>query len=234
MTSEGRRLIDLSHAVEEGTITYPGIPAPRIGTLLSREASRARYAPGTEFYLGTIEMAANTGTYVDAPFHRYGDGADVAELPLTSLADLDGVLIRATKLPERAIGPAVFAEVDVRGRAVLVNTGWATRWGTESYFTGHPFLTSDAAVALRDAGAALVGIDSLNIDDTTGGERPAHSILLAAGIPIVEHLCGLERLPSRGFRLFAVPTKVRGLGSFPVRAYAIVSDDKSSEPSAIQ
>ena len=216
----GARHIDLSHIVEDGMITYKGLPAPIICDYLSREDSRANYAAGTEFQIGKIDMVANTGTYLDSPFHRFAHGHDLAELDLASLANLDGVLIRVTGSGERAISRAAFAAVDVRGRAVLAHTGWDRHWRTDQYFEGHPFLTEDAATYLRDEGAALVGIDSYNIDDTANLSRPAHTILLGADIPIVEHLRGLEQLPIVGFRFTAVPPKVRGMGTFPVRAFA--------------
>jgi kynurenine formamidase len=168
-------------------------------------------------------MVANTGTYLDAPFHRYADGKDLAELPLSSLADLVCVVVRASA--GRSIEASAFRNVDVRGKVVLVHTGWAKHWKTDRYFEGHPFLTEDAACHLRDAGAALVGIDSLNIDDTGDGRRPVHSVLLGSDIPIVEHLTGLERLPDAGSRFFAVPVKVRAFGTFPVRAFAVLDDD---------
>lgn len=212
-------LIDLSHTVEHGMITYKGLPAPLICDYLSREQSRAIYAPGTEFQIGKIEMVANTGTYLDSPFHRYADGADLADLDLAHLADLEGLVLRHSNAG-RAIGPELFAEQELRGRAVLINTGWARHWRTDQYFEDHPFLTEAAAQALVTGGAALVGIDSHNIDDTTDGRRPVHSTLLGAGIPIVEHLRGLERLPTQGFRFYALPVKVRGFGTFPVRAFA--------------
>lgn len=220
--SASRELLDLSHTVEHGLVTYRGLPPPFISDHLSREESRKLYAEGTEFHIGRIEMVANTGTYLDSPFHRYEDGADLSELPLSSLADLDGVVVDAAGAAARGLGRAAFAGLEVRGKAVLVRTGWDANWGSERYFDGHPFLTEDAALLLRDGGAALVGIDSYNIDDTADGRRPAHSILLGAGIPIVEHMCGLGRLPARGFRFFAVPVKVRGFGTFPVRAFAVV------------
>jgi kynurenine formamidase len=201
-------------------ITYRGLPAPIICDYLSREASRANYAEGTEFQIGKIEMIANTGTYLDSPFHRFANGHDLSELDLASLANLDAVVIRVTGSAGRAIPRAAFAALDVRGKAVLAHTGWDRHWRTDQYFEGHPFLTEDAATWLRDAGAALVGIDSYNIDDTADGARPAHTILLGAGIPIVEHLRGLEQLPLAGFRFSAVPPKVRGMGTFPVRAFA--------------
>ena len=219
-----QRHIDLSHTVEDGMITYKGLPAPIICDYLSREASRASYAEGTEFQIGKIEMVANTGTYLDSPFHRYADGHDLSELDLASLADLDAVFVRVTGSAERAISHTAFGAVDMRGKAVLVHTGWDQHWRTDQYFEGHPFLTEDAASYLRDAGAVLVGIDSYNIDDTADLRRPAHSILLGAEIPIVEHLCGLGQLPTEGFRFTAVPVKVKGMGTFPVRAYATLAE----------
>jgi arylformamidase len=216
------KLFDLSHAVEHGMVTYRGLPAPVVTEHLSREASRSLYAEGTEFQIGRIEMVANTGTYLDAPFHRYGKGKDLSELPLEKLADLEGVKVGAAPGAGRALGPELFEGLALNGRAVLVHTGWSSRWRTEEYFEGHPFLTRDAARLLADAGVALVGIDSYNIDDTADPTRPAHTILLGAEIPVVEHLRGLDALPAEGFRFFAVPVKVRGMGTFPVRAFAAV------------
>jgi kynurenine formamidase len=218
---ERRELIDLSHSVEHGMITYQGLPAPIICDFLSREASGAIYAPDTSFQIGKIEMVANTGTYVDAPFHRHAHGRDLSELPLESLADLEGCLFRAAH-GERAIGPELFADADVPGKAVLVHTGWSRHWRTDRYFEGHPFLTAAAAMHLKSAGAAFVGIDSYNIDDTADGSRPVHTILLGADIPICEHLCNLDALPKKRFRFHAVPVKVRNFGTFPVRAYAVI------------
>jgi kynurenine formamidase len=214
-------LIDVSHPVEEGLITYKGLPAPLICDYLSREDSRKHYAPGTEFHIGKIEMVANTGTYVDSPFHRYADGKDLSQLPLSSLANLNGVVVRK-KHQVRAIDKSAFGGVDVRGKAVLIQTGWDEHWKTDRYFQGHPFLTKEAAEHLVRSGATLVGIDSLNIDSTDDPARPVHSILLGADIPIVEHLCNLGSLPDAGFRFFAVPVMIRKFGSFPVRAFAIV------------
>ncbi|MDQ2855066.1 MAG: cyclase family protein [Acidobacteriota bacterium] len=238
--------IDLSHTIEDGMITYKGLPPPVITDYLSRSDSRGRYAPGIEFQIGKIEMVANTGTYIDSPFHRYPEGKDLSTLELDSMANLEGVVVRhvgpAERELERALFPdqatmsldsptksdraitaADFAQLSVKGKAVLLHTAWDMRWRTDAYANGsHPFLTADAAEYLASEGAALVGIDSFNIDDTTGGGRPAHSILLAKGIPIVEHLCGLRELPDAGFRFFAVPPKVRGFGSFPVRAFALL------------
>jgi arylformamidase len=220
MTRDNRTLIDLSHVVEDGMTTYPGLPGPIVCDYLSRERSRELYAPGTEFQIGVVTLCSNTGTYVDSPFHRYADGVDLADLPLASLADLDAVAVDAPA-ESRAIGPEAFGGHDVAGRAVLVRTGWHRHWRTPAYLSGHPFLTEAAAEYLVDTGARLVGIDSLNIDDTpVRGERPVHSTLLGAGIPICEHLADLAPLPHDGFRFSAVPVKVRGMGSFPVRAYA--------------
>jgi arylformamidase len=214
--------VDVSHAIEHGMVTYKGFPAPKISDYLSRKASRSRYEAGTEFQIGRINMIANTGTYLDAPFHRYADGADLSQLPLEAVAHLDGVVVRAPYADGLVIGRERFLELDVRGKAVLVHTGWDEHWRTERYFQDHPFLTADAAEHLVGAGAALVGIDSHNIDDTRGGSRPVHSALLGASVLIVEHLRNLSALPDRGFRFYAVPIKVVGMGSFPVRAFAVV------------
>ena len=202
-------------------VTYPGLPAPVISDWLSRDASGARYAPGTTFQIGKIDLLANTGTYIDAPFHRYDGGKDVGDYALEAVADLEGVVIRATVRAGRALDAALLRGADVRGKAVLVHTGWDAYWRTEQYGAGHPFLAREAAEHLVAAGAALAGIDSLNIDDDADGARPAHTTLLGAGVPIVEHLCNLGELPEQGFRFFAVPVKVKGMGSFPVRAFAI-------------
>ncbi|MGE0240190.1 MAG: cyclase family protein, partial [Parvibaculaceae bacterium] len=213
-------VIDLSHTIESGMITYKGLPAPLICDHLSRARSREIYAEGTEFQIGKIEMVANTGTYIDVPFHRYADGHDLSELALKRVSNIPGIVLRVTGTQGRAIDWHHFVPVACRGHAVLVHTGWDRHWRTDQYFEGHPFLTEKAALYLRDQGALLVGIDSLNIDDTTGGARPVHSVLLAAGIPIVEHLTGLQALPASGFRFTAVPPKVKGMGTFPVRAHA--------------
>jgi kynurenine formamidase len=223
----GPGFIDLSHTVYDGLVTYPGLPAPRISEHLDRRASRAHYAPGTEFSIGRIELVANTGTYLDAPFHRYAQGHDLSELPLETLADLPGVVVRVPR-DRRAIGVEPFAALPVDGCAVLVDTGWSRHFGTPAYAAGHPFLTRDAAEHLAARGARLVGIDSLNIDDTATGERPVHSLLLERDVRIVEHLTGLDRLPDASFRFFAVPVKVRGMGSFPVRAFARIAEPPAS------
>ncbi|HKK23580.1 MAG TPA: cyclase family protein [Pseudohaliea sp.] len=213
---------DLSHTIEDGMVTYPGLPAPAICDFLSREASRSHYEAGTEFQIGRIDMVANTGTYIDSPFHRYADGRDLADLPLAGLADLEVTIFRAAPERGRAIDASAFESLDVAGKAVLVHTGWDTHWRTERYSTGHPYLTGDAAVLLRDRGARLVGIDSLNIDCTDTGARPVHSTLLRHDIPIVEHMSGLGRLPdARDLRFFPIPPKVRAFGTFPVRAFCL-------------
>ncbi|HWN68769.1 MAG TPA: cyclase family protein [Haliangium sp.] len=221
MTAANKRFLDISHTIEHDLTTYPGLPAPRIGDHMDRASSRQHYAPGTEFHIGKIEMIANTGTYVDAPSHRYADGKDLAALPLAALADLDGVVIRTAHRTTRAIDAACFHGLPLGGKAVLVHTGWSRHWRAEQYGREHPFLTEDAAAYLIAAKVTLVGIDSLNIDDTADARRPVHSMLLRAEIPIVEHLTSLDALPDRGFRFFAVPPMVAGLGSFPVRAFAI-------------
>lgn len=214
------RLVDLSHSVEHGMVTYQGLPAPLVCDYLSRADSRARYAPGTEFQIGRIDMVANTGTYVDSPFHRYAGGKDLADLPLASLAALPCLVARIDPHGPAAIERLPFDAREVRGKAVLVRTGWDRHWRTDAYFEGHPFLGGALAQWLADAGAVLVGIDSHNIDDTRGNTRPVHSTLLGREIPIVEHLRGLDAVPERGARFHAVPVKVRGMGTFPVRAYA--------------
>ncbi len=214
-----RRVVDLTHPIEDGMVTYPGLPAPEVGTYLSRAESASRYAPGTEFHIGRISMIANTGTYLDTPSHRFADGADLADFPLAHTADLDGVVVDLTEAGRTLHVPST---VDVRGRAVLLRTGWDRHWRTAAYGTDAPFLSRDGALSLVERGALLVGIDSLNIDDAGDLERPAHTELLRAGIPVLEHLCGLDALPEHGFRLHAASVPVRGMGTFPVRAYAVV------------
>ncbi|MDP4200730.1 MAG: cyclase family protein [Bacteroidota bacterium] len=214
------QLIDLSHTVEAGMITYKGLPAPIICDFLSREASRSVYADGTEFNIGKIEMVANTGTYIDSPFHRFANGKDLSELPLISLAGVPAIVVRCEHLGRRAISAADLKRLEVKGKAVLIHTGWSQHWRTDQYFEGHPFLTKDAAQRLADEGAVIVGIDSYNIDDTADLTRPAHTILLGAEVPIVEHMGSLELLPDSGFAFCAVPVKVKEFGTFPVRAIA--------------
>ena len=213
------RFVDLSHDIESGMVTYKGLPAPLICDHLSFVDSRERYDAGTEFQIGRIEMVANAGTYIDTPYHRYADGEDLAAVGLERVCDLPGLVVDA-RAAGRVIGPEAFDGLDLAGRAVLVLTGWDRHWRTDTYFEGHPHLTEAAAVLLRDRGAALVGIDSYNIDAVSGGARPVHSVLLGAGVPIVEHMTRLADLPAEGFRFTAAPPKVRGMGSFPVRAHA--------------
>lgn len=225
-----RRLIELSHSIRHRMTTYPGLPGPEIGDHLSRDASRGHYGPGTEFQIGRIEMVSNTGTYLDTPFHRYEDGPDLAGQPLSSLADLEGIAVHLNDRAERAVTPAELKPYAVSGKAVVIHTGWSRHWGTPAYGAGHhPYLTAEAAAWLVDQGAVLVGIDSLNIDDTTDPARPAHTRLLGAGIPIVEHMCGLAQLPAQGFRFHAAPPAVVGMGTFPVRAYAIITGTVTAE-----
>jgi len=201
-------------------ITYKGLPAPVISDFISREDSRKHYAPGTEFNIAKIDMVANTGTYLDSPFHRYARGKDLAHLDLESLANVDGIVVHCS---ERAIGEQVLNGIDVQGKAVLFHTGWDAHWRTETYWNGeHPFLTEGCAAHLAKGGAKIVGIDSYNIDSTVDGNRPTHTVLLGHDIPIVEHLCGLGELPDSGFKFFAVPVKVLAFGTFPVRAFALV------------
>lgn len=217
------KLIDLSHSVEHEMITYKGLPGPIISDYLSRQQSRERYAPETEFQIGKIEMVANTGTYLDSPFHRYAEGLDLSQLNLESVANIPGIVIRRGQNATRSIDADEVKDRDVNGKAVLIHSGWDRHWRTDEYSNGtHPYLTAAAAELLAESGAQLVGIDSFNIDDIQGGERPAHTILLRHGIPIVEHMRGLKELPDEGFRFFAVPVKIKGFGSFPVRAFAIV------------
>jgi kynurenine formamidase len=217
-----RRIVDLSHEIVDGMTTHPGIPPPSISTFLSHEASEARYAPGTSFEIGRIDLVANTGTYLDTPAHRFRGGQDLSGLALERVVDLDGVLVDRRGATELAIGPDAFRGIEVRGRAVLVATGWDERWGTDAYLSDNPFLTGAAADWLVESGAALVGTDSLNVDSLADTRRPAHTAILGAGIPLVEHLTGLAALPPAGWRFFAVPPRIRGMATFPVRAFAIV------------
>ncbi len=218
---EARRAVDLSHRIRAGLVTYPGLPSPVITPHLTREDSRAIYAPGTEFAMDVITMIGNTGTYLDSPYHRYADGGDLASLDLSTLVGLRAEVVHLTDATERGVPAAAFYDRDVAGAAVLVHTGWDAHFGTPAYASGAPFLTSGAAQHLADRGAALVGIDSLNIDDTEGdGSRPVHSLLLAAGIHVVEHLTRLGELPAHGARFTAAPPAVEGFGTFPVRAFA--------------
>ena len=219
------RYVDLSHDITEGMKTYPGLPVPRTATVLSREDSRSRYAEGTEFHIGSVELCTNTGTSLDTPFHRYADGHDLTGLDLARCAHLPATVLHVD-LGGSGIEPDALGDTDVEGHAVLFDTGWSRHWGSEQYFSNsHPYLTDATVDALIEGGAVFVGIDSLNIDSTIGGERPAHTKLLAAGIPIVEHLVNLSALPTTGATFTAVPPKIAGLGTFTVRAFAIVPED---------
>jgi kynurenine formamidase len=215
-------IVDLSHVLEDGTVTYPGLPAPVITDHLSREASHERYAPGYEFHIGRIDMVSNTGTYLDTPFHRYPDGHDLAGLDPARVAGVPGIVVDAGE--DQEISSARLDGHDVAGHAVLFRTGWDRHWGTERYGEpDHPYLSVAAGERLAEGGAAVVGIDSVNIDGTRTGERPIHSVLLAAGVPIIEHLTGLEEIGGRPFTLVAVPPAIRGMGTFPVRALAVIT-----------
>jgi kynurenine formamidase len=217
------RIVDLSHVIEEGMVTYKGLPGPHLCDFWTREDSAKNYDDGSSFQIGRIDMVANTGTYLDAPFHRYAEGADLADLPLPSLADLPAVVVRSPWENGLAIDADAFAGLDVAGKTVLVHTGWDRHWRTDAYFGEHPFLTADAADLLARNGAALVGIDSVNIDNMHVRARPVHTRLLGADIPICEHMTNLGALPDSGFRFTAAPPKVKGMGTFPVRAYAVLA-----------
>ena len=216
----GGRLVELNHVIRTGMITYPGLPGPAITPHLTREASRGRYGPGTEFAIDELTLVGNTGTYLDAPYHRYPDGADLSMIPLAQTADLPATVVRVTGSGQLAIDVGAVAGLEVRGAAVLLHTGDDARFGSPAYAEGRHFLTRAAAAWLAANGAALVGIDALNIDDTDDGSRPAHTLLLAAGIPVVEHLTGLGQLPPTGARFTAVPLRIEGFGTIPVRAFA--------------
>jgi arylformamidase len=216
----GGRLVELNHVIRDGLITYPGLPGPAIAPYLTREASRDQYAPGTEFAIDQLTLIGNTGTYLDAPYHRYPDGADLSSVPLEATVDRPTTVVRVTGTGQLAIDVGAVAGLDVGGRAVLLHTGDDTRFGSPGYAEGSHFLTRAAAAWLAANGAALVGIDAINIDDTGDGSRPAHTLLLAAGIPVVEHLTGLGQLPPTGARFTAVPLRIEGFGTIPVRAFA--------------
>ncbi|MBT1688778.1 cyclase family protein [Dawidia soli] len=220
--TRGPLLIDLSHTIEHGLVTYKGLPAPVICDYLSRAESRERYAPGTEFQIARIDMVANTGTYLDCPFHRFEHGKDLSEITLESFTDLDGIVISVPHSETLAVTLDHVRHHEIRRRAVLIHTGWAEHWNTEKYYEHHPYVTPEAAAYLRDCNVALVGIDSHNIDNTAGNDRPVHTTLLGADILIVEHLCNLHLLPHEGFTFSAVPPRFKGVGTFPVRAMAKV------------
>jgi arylformamidase len=216
----GGRLVELNHVIRAGMITYPGLPGPVIAPYLTRETSRDHYAPGTEFAIDELTLVGNTATYLDAPYHRYPDGADLSSIPLTRTVDLPAIVVRVTGAEQHGVDVGALAALDVRGAAVLLHTGDDARFGSPAYAEGRHFLTRAGAGWLAARGAALVGIDALNIDDTDDGSRPAHTLLLAAGIPVVEHLTGLGQLPPSGARFTAVPLRIEGFGTIPVRAFA--------------
>lgn len=219
--TEPRRIIDLSQTIFSGLVTYPGLPAPTIAPHLTREESKSHYAPGTEFAIDTITMVGNTGTYLDSPFHRYPDGDDLSEIDINNLVGLSAEVFHLADMQDRGIPAEIFFERELAGTAVLLHTGWDRHFGTGQYGKDAPFLTESGARYLAEVGVKLVGIDSVNIDNTqSGGERPAHSILLRAGILVVEHLTNLDQLPAHGARFSAVPPKVKDFGTFPVRAFA--------------
>ena len=220
MEGKNNSLIDLSHTIDNGLITYKGLPAPVICDYLSRENSKQIYEEGTEFQIGKIEMVANTGTYVDCPFHRFENGKDLSQVSLEYFVDLEAVLFRIPHGETIEITEEHFKHHEIKNCAVLIHTGWDKNWNTQEYYENNPYLTKKAAEYLRDSSVKLVGIDSHNIDDTRGNSRPVHTILLGAEILIVEHLCNLDLLPEDGFVFSAVPPKFKGVGTFPVRAYA--------------
>ncbi len=216
--------IDLSHTIEENVVTYKGLPAPVICDFWSREYSKQFYEEGTSFQIGKIEMVSNTGTYMDVPFHRYEHGKDLSEILIEQTAQLDTVLIHIPWREQLAIDSSYLIDLDLAGKALLVNTGWDEHWKTDAYYAGNPFLTADAAHYLATTGVKLVGIDSHNIDDISGKSRPVHTTLLGNEILIVEHLCNLSAIPKGvPFKFSATPPKVKGMGTFPVRAYAVIA-----------
>ena len=218
--SRNSTFIDLSHTIENGLITYKGLPAPIICDYLSREESKSRYAAGTTFQIGKIEMVSNTGTYIDCPFHRYEDGKDLSQVDVESFADLEGLVVRVDYKETLAVDASFFQGKELHDKAILVHTGWDRYWNTDAYFENHPYLTEDAAAYLVQSGAKLVGIDSVNIDNTKGGARPVHTTLLGAQVLIVEHLCHLEQISEQNFTFSAIPPAFKGVGTFPVRAFA--------------
>jgi len=214
------RLIDLSHTIEDGLITYKGLPAPIICDYLSREDSKKIYSEGTSFQIGKIELVSNTGTYVDCPFHRFESGTDLNDTPLEYFAELEGIVLHTPYTERKSIDADFFKAYNIEGKAVLIHTGWDLHWNTERYFNNHPYLTETAALYLKEKRVRLVGIDSHNIDDTSGNSRPVHTILLGSSILIVEHLCNLDAIPDEDFIFSAIPPKFKGVGTFPVRAIA--------------
>ncbi len=215
-----KMLVDLSHTIEDGLVTYKGLPPPLICDYLSREESRKFYDEGTEFQIARIEMVSNTGTYLDCPFHRFENGKDLSEIELEAFTDLEGIVVRVSYETSLAVSAEHLKNLEIRNRAVLIHTGWDKHWNTPAYYENHPYLTEDAAEYLRDCGVKLVGIDSHNIDNTTRKIRPVHSTLLGSEILIVEHLCNLQHVPDEEFLFSAIPPKFKGVGTFPVRAMA--------------
>lgn len=215
------RFVEVSHVIEPGMVTYPGLPVPHAEVIVDHDTSRERYQNKSEFLIGSLHLCGNTGTYVDSPLHRYRGGTDLAGLPLERVAHVPIRMFDARSIG-RAVGPELFKGEDLRGTAVLVRTDFSRYWRTERYGRDNPFLTAEACELLVASGVAMVGIDSVNIDDIDDPRRPVHTILLRAGIPIVEHMRGLEQLPTSGFRFTAVPPKIKGMGTFPVRAFAII------------
>lgn len=222
--SSSTKFIDVSHEIVNGMTTYKGVSPPVITPYLTREASTSMYAEGVTFLISKIDMVANTGTYLDTPFHRYEDGYDLAELKLEDVAYVPAEIIRVDGIKVKDIDESHFRKLELRGKALLINTGWSANWGTEAYFSNHPHLTEGAAKFLRDAGVKIVAIDTYNIDDITDKARPVHSTLLAAGIPIVEHLCNLETVPAgKAMTFTAVPIKIKEFSTFPVRAFVHIN-----------
>lgn len=215
--------VELSHEIENGMPSYPGIPGPHISALLDHEASRARYDNQAEFYLGMIEVAGNTGTYIDSPFHRDPTGDDLSQIPLEAVAGVSAVVVDCEMDVDRAVDVEA-TPGEIAGRAVLVRTRWDTRWGSEEYWSSGPFLSASTVKLLAEARPALVGVDFSNVDDTDDPARPAHTQLLRANVLVLEHLCNLYLLPPTGARIYAVPLRIKGGASFPVRAFAELSD----------
>ena len=222
MADRTTKIIDLCHVITDGMVTYKGLPGPHICDFISGEQSAANYDDGSTFQIGRIDMVANTGTYVDVPSHRFADGKDLSEIGVEALAHLPGIVVRRAFESGLAVDVDAFEGLEIQGKAVLVATGWDRHWGSEAYYIEHSFLTPEAAEYLVANGAALVGIDSHNIDDTRVRTRPVHTALLGAGIPICEHMTNLGTLPDSGFSFAAAPPKVKGMGTFPVRAYAVL------------
>ncbi len=209
--------LDLSHCITDGMVTYPGLPTPVVADHLTREAAEEIYGPGITFQIGLVTMCTNTGTYMDVPFHRFADGHDLTEVPLERVCDLPAICL--DKRGQTAIDLTPEEVAGTADGAVLILTGHSQHWGTDAYMEDHPYLTAAAADVLVEAGVAVVGIDTLNIDSIDGTGRPVHTTLLRQEIYIIEHMTGLEQLPTDGFTLTAVPPKIEGAGTFTVRAF---------------